>query len=137
MIANKKNLLYKRGKEWSITMQNSLSINPMTRQEMGKYSRISFEHKTPEERRTRYQKSLEKRAYIENETEPLNNLGFGLLVMSLLLDTQHINLKNLKGKLSTADKIGVGTFVLAFASFIAACVKGIKLSKQYDLDNKS
>lgn len=135
MIANKKNLLYKRGKEWSITMQHSLSINPMTTQEMGKYSRISFEHKTPEERRAKYQEYLEKRAYIDEKTKPLNDLGIGLFLMSLILDVHHID--SLKSKLSKSQKFGIGALVLSFGAIIASIIKEIKLSKQYDLDNKS
>lgn len=112
-------------------MQHDLNINLMP---LKTATSCSFKAKN---KKYDYQKSLEKRAFIENETEPLNNLGFGLLVISLLLGTHNINLKSLKGKLSTSDKLGVGTFVLAFVSFIAASVKGIKLSKQYDIDNES
>ena len=116
-------------------MQHSLSINPMTTQEMGKYSRISFEHKTPEERRAKYQEYLEKRAYIDVKTKPLNDLGIGLFLMSLILDVHHID--SLKSKLSKSQKFGIGALVLSFGAIIASIIKEIKLSKQYDLDNKS
>lgn len=116
-------------------MQHSLSINPITTQEMGKYSRISFEHKTPEERRAKYQEYLEKRAYIDKKTEPFNNLAIGLFLMSLILDVHHID--SLKSKLSKSQKFGIGAFILSCGATVAGMIKEIKLSKQYDLDNKS
>lgn len=114
-------------------MQHYLNINPITTPEMGKYSRTTFEHKTLEERRAKYQEYLEKRAYIDKKTEPLNDLGIGLFLMSLILDVHHID--SLKSKLSKSQKFGIGAFILSCGATVAGMIKEIKLSKQYDKEN--
>ena len=63
----------------------------------------------------------------------LNDLGVIAFGLSLFLGVHHVN--GFKDKLSTPQKFGVGAFVIAFASFVASFVKGIKLAKQYDKEN--
>lgn len=114
-------------------MLNHINMNPITKPWANLSSKVVFKNKKPDERRTKYQEYLEKRAYIDKKTEPYNNLAIGLLLVSLFLDVHHIN--SLKGKLSTPKKIGIGALGLSCVAAVTGMIKEIKLSKQYDKEN--
>lgn len=82
--------------------------------------------------KTKYQKTLEKRAYIDEKTEGLEEVSALALLLSLFLDTHHIDFKS---KLKTKEIIGICSLGICIATFLAKAIKASKLSKEYDKEN--
>lgn len=77
-------------------------------------------------------KSLEKQAFINSKTSANDNFALGLLVLSLFLNVHNINFSK---KISTSQKLGLGTFALSTALFVHNCIKKYNLSKQFEKEN--
>lgn len=82
-----------------------------------------------EKKQEDYLKYLEKRAYLEEKTETIDDLALGTLVLGLFMNGH--NAGTIKPA-PTSQKVGVGLIISSLALIVLKCIKQTQLSKKYD-----
>lgn len=84
---------------------------------------------------SKYEKALQKRAYIESKTKTLEDL---CLVSFLgVITTGFLNSSVIENKSPKTNKFCIGFAIATLALFITKFIKQIQLSKQFEKENKN
>ena len=87
-----------------------------------------------EKNNSKYEKALQKRAYIESKTKTLEDL---CLVSFLgVITTGFLNSSVIENKNPKTNKFCIGFAIATLALFITKFIKQIQLSKQFEKENK-
>lgn len=80
----------------------------------------------------KYQKLLEKRAFIDDKVEIFEDMSFATLIGALLTGAMNIDLSK---KLKPKEKLSIGFVTATVALLITKWIRQMQLSKKYDREN--